>query len=134
MGNLRNSFQAASELIMPSNREREDDGTSEQDNRSNLHIRERVERPGRSSSRSRRETQFTQEQVDAALAARLQEAELNATSDGEDLLIIEGVGRRSRMSSQFNVQSRAGLVSSAALNTRAVATRATRQRRIRSRP
>jgi hypothetical protein len=116
---------------MPSSRE--SDGMFEQDNRSIFNIREQVETPGRSSSRISREIRATQEQADAALAARLQEAELNATSDEEDLLIIEEVGGRSRISSHVTTHSRPGPVSSAPVNIGAVATRATRQRRVRTR-
>ncbi|CAM6118433.1 unnamed protein product [Calypogeia fissa] len=142
MENLRTSFQAASESMMPISMERDNnDRAGHYDPPTLIVNREDRDRMGRSqsshSSRSRRQTQV-QEQVDAALAARLQQAELNAASDTEDLFIIEGPREDPREGSRIRgnpttMVPRSGTVASAAVNLRTVAQRASRQRRTRTR-
>lgn len=147
MATLRTSFQAASELMMPSGREMgggHDDGRPQQSDPPAWISRETSESAGRRYSRDSMQTQAqaTQEQVDAVLAARLQQAELNAaSSDAEDLLVIEGSGGGSqhqqagsrRMTTARPRLDALASAAAAAVNLRSAAHRAPPRQRSRAR-
>ncbi|KAL3683726.1 hypothetical protein R1sor_001748 [Riccia sorocarpa] len=127
MGTLRSSFQTAAEFL-----EDESEGEVTQrdnevrpgSNRSSLSALQEVASQ-RSQSRSGRVRRARQEQVDAALAARLQHAELMMGSNADESV----TGQTSQSRYWSNNRPRSGnSVTLAASNLRAVATRATRNR------